>query len=310
MFRSCIAILSTAFLFTNCARHHAARSAPASYYQSIRAWQKHRDEGLRSPSGWLALVGLFWLKPGINTIGCGAANDFVLPSGECPDELGRLRVDPDKVTFMNYGGIHVLLDGNPILTNVTLNHDEEHPDVVQAGTISLVLIKRGDKIGVRARSSESPELKNFKGMEYFPTDPDFDFKDARFIPNPRKIPILNIIGQTEKQDSPGEVEFSYNGKKYRLRPIYEGNTLFFLFKDATNHSTTYPAGRMLNTPLPQNGKVDLDFNRAYNPPCTFTPYATCPLPPKDNELPFAVSAGEKRYANSHEEAPLPEPTSE
>ena len=147
-------------------------------------------------------------------------------------------------------------------------------------------------------------------MQYFPIDPDFDFKDAKFISSPKKIPILNIIGQTEQEDSPGEVEFNYNGKKYRLRPIYEGKTLFFLFKDPTNHVSTYPAGRMLNTPLPENGKVDLDFNRAYNPPCTFSPYATCPLPPKDNELPFAIDAGEKRYGNSHEETLPPESTSE
>jgi uncharacterized protein (DUF1684 family) len=141
-------------------------------------------------------------------------------------------------------------------------------------------------------------------MKYFPVNPEFRF-DAKFIPAAKKIPILNILGQTDLEESPGVVEFTYQGTVYRLRPIYEGKTLFFLFKDPTNRVNTYQAGRMLNTPLPENGKVDLDFNRSYNPPCTFTPYATCPLPPKENTLPFAVEAGEMRYNKGHADYATP-----
>jgi uncharacterized protein len=258
-----------------------------NYEQSIRQWQQHRDAGLRSEDGWLTLVGLFWLKPGDNTIGSGDSNNFVLPKGSAPERIGTLRLDGEKVTFTGSGG-----------ASRTLSYNDEKPDVVHAGSVSFFVMKRADKLAVRAKDSASPLLKNFEGMKYFPINPALHF-EARLIPDVKKIPILNIVGQTELQESPGIVEFTYKGQRYHLRPIYEGKTLFFLFKDPTNKTQTYQPGRMLNTPLPVNGKVDLDFNRSYNPPCTFTPYATCPLPPKENTLSFPVEAGELRYTGPH-----------
>lgn len=261
-----------------------------SYAETIRAWQKHRDVGLRAENSWLTLVGLFWLKPGDNTIGSDAKNDFVLPK-TAPAHMGTLRWADGKVTLIDPQG------GRKVLS-----FDEDHPDVVKAGSVSFFVIKRGERMGVRAKDSASPVLKNFEGMSYFPINPAMRF-EAKLIPDVQKIPILNVLGQTDQEESPGWVEFRYEGHAYRLRPIYEdtanGKTLYFLFKDLTNKTKTYPAGRMLNVPLPVNGKVDLDFNRAYNPPCTFTPYATCPLPPKENHLTFAVNAGELRYKDGH-----------
>ena len=251
-------------------------AAPPDYTDSIRQWQQKRDQSLRSEDSWLTLVGLFWLKPGDNSIGSAGSNDFVLPKGSAPDHLGTLHLEGDKVTFTSP-------EGSPR----TLTYKEENPDVVHVGSISFYVIKRSDKLGVRVKDSASPVRKKFTGMKYFPINPAFHF-EAKFIPDSKKIPILNIVGQTQMEESPGVVEFSYEGQRYHLRPIYEGDTLFFLFKDPTNKTDTYQAGRMLNTPLPANGKVDLDFNLSYNPPCTFTPYATCPLPPKENTLPFPV----------------------
>ncbi len=265
----------------------ASTEANSSYSDSVRAWQQKRDAGLRSPNGWLTLVGLFWLKPGDNTIGSADSNDFVLPKGSAPAEVGRLHLAAKQITFTPDDGVCR-----------TLSYDEDKPDVVHAGTISFYVIKRGDRFGIRAKDSASPVLKNFKGMKYFPINPALRFA-AKFIPDPKKIPVLNILGETEMELSPGLVEFTYQGHAHRLRPIYEGETLFFLFKDPTNKTETYQAGRMLNTPLPVNGRVDLDFNHSYNPPCTFTPYATCPLPPKENTLPFSVDAGELRYESHH-----------
>jgi uncharacterized protein len=263
-------------------------AAADNYTEGIRAWQQHRDAGLRSENGWLTLVGLFWLKPGDNTIGSADSNDFVLPKGSAPTRVGRIRLEGDKVTLIRPDG-----------SSVALSYDEKKPTIVDAGTVSFFVIKRGDQLAVRARDSASPILENFHGMKCFPINPEFRF-EAKFIPDPKKIPILNIIiGQTDLEESPGLVEFIYKGQRHHLRPIYEGKTLFFLFKDPTNKSQTYQAGRMLNIPLPVNGKVDLDFNRSYNPPCAFTPYATCPLPPKENTLPFPVEAGELRYGNGH-----------
>lgn len=271
-----------------------------NYADSIRAWQKHRDTGLRSENGWLTLVGLFWIAPGGNTIGSADSNDFVLPKGSAPGQVGTLQVKGEKVIFTNHGGSAVTVNSQPVSSEVALSYDEEKPDIVKAGSVSFFIIKRNNKLGVRAKDSASPVLKSFTGMSFFPINPDLHFQ-AQFIPDEKEIPILNILGQTEMQKSPGIVEFTYKGEKHQLRPIYEGKTLFFLFKDPTNKTETYQAGRMLNTPLPENGRVDLDFNRSYNPPCTFTPYATCPLPPKENMVPFPVGAGEKRYGKGHAE---------
>ncbi len=266
-----------------------AGNSDSSYVDSVRQWQQKRDAGLRSPDGWLTLVGLFWLKPGDNTIGSDPANDFVLPKNAAPAKIGTLHLNGESIKFTSSDG-----------SSRTLSYNEDKPDLVHAGSVSFYIIKRGNRFAVRAKDSASPVLKNFTGMKYFPINPELRFT-ARMIPDSKKIPILNILGETEMEESPGLVEFTHQGKSYHLRPIYEGKTLFFLFKDPTNKTETYQAGRMLNTPLPVAGKVDLDFNKSYNPPCTFTPYATCPLPPKENTLPFPVTAGELRYRNGHAE---------
>ena len=270
----------------------ALAGTPTSYTDSIKAWQEHRNAGLRKPDSWLTLVGLFWLNPGDNTIGSASTNNFVLPKSSAPAEVGTLHLDGDKITFHPSDGS----------APRPLSYDGEQPDVIQAGSVSFFVIKRGDRFAIRAKDSQSPTLKNFAGLTFFPVNPDLHF-EAKFIPDVEKIPILSVLGTTDLEESPGIVEFTYHGQTHHLRPIYEGKTLFFLFKDLTNKDLTYQAGRMLNTPLPVDGKVDLDFNRAYNPPCTFTPYATCPLPPKENHLPFAVDAGEKRYGKGHAELP-------
>ena len=266
-------------------------AAPSTYEESVRAWQRHRNDGLRKPDSWLTLAGLFWLKPGDNTIGSAETNNFVLPK-DAPAHMGKLRLEGDKVT----------LDA-PGKAAKVLSYDEFKPDIVKGGSVSYYVIKRGDRFGVRGKDSASPVLKGFRGVEFFPINPAFHFQ-AKFVSEPRKVPILNVLGETEMQESPGVVEFEYQRHLYKLRPVFEEadnhtKTLFFLFKDQTNKSNTYQAGRMLNTKLPVNGVVDVDFNRSYNPPCTFTPYATCPLPPRENALPFAVEAGEKRYGSGH-----------
>jgi len=282
-----IGIIVLIMFLAGCNPNH--QTAGPEYYKSVEAWQKHRVDGLHKPDSWLTLVGLFWLKPGPNTIGTGEKNDFVLPKGSAPEKLGTFQLDGNKVTY-------IAADK----TRTAIDYGEADPTVVRTGTVSLTVIKRKDKLGIRAKDSESPVLRKFKGSTFFPINPELHF-DARLLPDEKKIPILNVLGQTEMETSPGVVQFIYKGEKYKLRPIYEGKTLYFLFKDPTNKTDTYQAGRMLNTPLPVNGRVDLDFNRSYNPPCTYTPYATCPLPPKENSLPFPVTAGEKRYGNGHAE---------
>ena len=177
-----------------------------SYTDTIRAWQKHRDDGLRAENGWLSLVGLFWLKPGDNTIGSDPKNDFVLPKA-APAQIGRLHWTDGKVTLIDPSG-----------TRKVLSFDEDKPDVVKNGSVSFIVIKRGDRMGVRVKDAESPVLKNFEGMSYFPINPAMRF-EATLIPDVRKIPVLNVLGQTEMEESPGWVEFHYQGHAYRLRAM-------------------------------------------------------------------------------------------
>jgi uncharacterized protein (DUF1684 family) len=171
--------------------------------------------------------------------------------------------------------------------------------VVKVGRLSLYVIKRGDKFGIRLKDPESEYRRDFHGLEYFPANEAYRVT-ARWVQAPKQIPILNVLGQTEPSECPGYAEFQWNGRQLRLYPILEepgAKQLFFIFRDETAGKETYGAGRFLYSDLPKDGKVVLDFNRAYNPPCSFTPYATCPLPPPENRLPIRVEAGEKKYGH-------------
>jgi uncharacterized protein (DUF1684 family) len=160
------------------------------------------------------------------------------------------------------------------------------------------VIERGNRYGIRLKDKNSELRKAFTGLKYFPPLEEYRVK-ARFVPYdpPKMIPVPNILGQVDEEPSPGYVVFMLNGRECRLDPVTEGDSLFFIFKDLTSGKETYPPGRFLNTEMPQNGEVVLDFNQAYNPPCAFTPYATCPLPPEQNKLPIAIEAGELRYGH-------------
>jgi uncharacterized protein (DUF1684 family) len=276
----------------------AAQNAPPDYKSQILEWQQHRETGLRSEDGWLTLAGLFWLKPGNNSIGSGDTNDFLLPN-DAPPQLGILKRSGNVVTFTNLAGNRVTVNKKAVPGSVMLHYDaDDNSDIVQVGPVSFYVIQRGDKLGIRVKDRNNPTLRNFKGTRFFPIDAAFRF-DAKFIPDPEKILVPSVIGLTEMQESPGVVEFHYHEQTYRLRPIYEGKTLFFIFKDLTSEKETYPGGRMVNTPLPHDNRVTLDFNKAYNPPCCFTPYATCPLPPKGNSLPIRIEAGELRFESGN-----------
>jgi uncharacterized protein len=278
----------------------ASVNIPSNYHDEITAWQQHRDKGLRSPDGWLTLVGLFWLKAGDNTIGSGESNDFVLPAGSAPASVAKIRLNNGTVTLTNLAGDRLQVNHKPVTSPVVLNYSDDTADVVSVDRISFYVIKRGERLALRAKDKENPVLEHFAGMKYYPINPEYRIV-AKFIPDEHKIPVPNILGETEMEVSPGVVEFTFEGKTFRMRPIFEGKTLFFIFKDLTSKTETYQAGRMLNTPLPEDGKVVLDFNRSYNPPCTFTPYATCPLPPKENNLGIRIEAGELRYGQGRPE---------
>lgn len=279
---------------------NAASNVPQTYRDEILAWHQARDQRLRSPNGWLALVGLFWLHQGQNTIGAGASNDFALPPGSAPEHVAKITVTGEHVLLTNLAGERLKVNAAAVNAPVELSHDEDKPDKVTVERISFLIIKRGERLAIRARDRESSVLTHFTGMKYFPINPAYRV-EASFLPDKKMVQVPNILGEIELTESPGVVTFKLAGIQYRLRPVYEGDTLFFVFKDPTSQTETYQAGRMLNTPLPKDGKVILDFNKAYNPPCTFTPYATCPLPMKENQLAIRIEAGELRYGHGHPE---------
>jgi uncharacterized protein (DUF1684 family) len=257
--------------------------AASTYQSEIAAWRRTREEALKRDGGWLSVAGLFWLREGANHFGKDATNDIVLPDG--PAHAGIFELHDGKVTVQQDGTTRELW--------------ADSLDVAKVGRLSLFVIKRSDKYGIRLKDPESEFRREFHGIEYYPAQEEYRVT-AKFVAEPSKIPITNILGQTEPMESPGYVVFRVRGQDLRLRPVFEeadAKQLFFIFRDQTSAKETYGAGRFFYTDLPKDGQVVVDFNKAYNPPCAFTPYATCPLPPMENRLPVKIEAGEKKYGH-------------
>lgn len=269
-----------------------------AYRSEIEQWRARREASLKSDDGWLTVAGLFWLRHGINTVGTDAGNDIVLPAGSAPAKVGTFDMHDGIVSFEAAAGANVSVNGNPSTASTLKPDSAGAPDVVRLNDLTMFVIQRGDRYGIRLKDKNSEMRKKFTGLRFFPVKEEYRVR-AKFVPYnpPKTIPVPNILGQVEETACPGYVEFSLNGQQLRLDPVTEDNTLFFIFKDLTSGKETYPPGRFLNTEMPKNGEVILDFNKAYNPPCAFTPYATCPLPPEQNKLPIAVEAGELRYGH-------------
>src|SRR5436305_10883630 len=254
------------------------REDPA-YVAEIAKWQSNRATRLKAEDGWLSLVGLQWLNAGENAV---------------PD-FGKFVLNNGKVTYVPAAG------GAP--SKLRDDTDPAGPTIIQQGTKRINVIKRNDKYALRIKDSNSPARTHFKGLDYFPVNPKWRFI-ARFEPYnpPHKVPITNVLGMTSDETSPGQLAFDVDGQTYRVQPILEEGEKdwFIIFKDATAGHETYPAARYVYvTPPGPDGTTVLDFNKAYNPPCAFTPYATCPLPPPQNKLPFRIEAGEKKYRGGH-----------
>jgi uncharacterized protein (DUF1684 family) len=260
-----------------------ALAAVSAYQSEIAEWRRAREAALKADGGWLTVAGLFWLHEGANRTGKDASNDIVLPDG--PPHAGAFELHGGKVT--------ATMDGS----TREIAHDSG--DVVKVGRLSLLAIQRGEKFGIRLKDPDSRYRREFHGIEYFPANEQYRVS-ARFVSGHKTIPILNILGQTEPSECPGYAVFRLGGRELRLYPILEepgARQVFYIFRDQTTGKETYPAGRFLYSDLPKDGQVTLDFNKAYNPPCAFTPYATCPLPPKENHLAVRIEAGEKTYGH-------------
>ena len=271
------------------------------YVKEINEWHQKRIERLKAPDGWLNLVGRTWLKPGVNKFGSAKDNDVIIESEKVPPYMGEFILKDSIVTMKVYEGVEVLLDGKPTKEIIMIDDQKKDMTVFQYGTIKWNLIIRGDKYGIRFRDLESTLVKNFKGIERFPVNSNWKFIAKFEAYNPsKKIFVPNVLGQIEEEFSPGAVVFEKDGKTFRIDAIDEGEKLFLIIADETSGEETYGGGRFLYVDKPDSsGNLVLDFNKAYNPPCVFTKYATCPLPPEQNYLKLRIEAGEKNYGENH-----------
>ncbi len=269
-----------------------------TYEEEIAQWRRDREINLKKVGGWLDVAGLYWLKPGVNSVGTDLMSELVLPAGTAPARVGKFLFEDGMVTFEPEPGIHETINGKAAAKQVMKPDTDGNPDILTVRTLTMFVIRRGTKTGVRLKNSDNPARKNFTGLRYFPLAPKYKVR-AKYKPYdpPKKIPITNILGETTEDICPGSLDFDLEGKHFRIDPLLEGDELFIIFKDKTAGLETYPAGRFLYANVPKGGEVILDFNKAINPPCAFTPYATCPLPPPQNRLPIRIEAGELRYGH-------------
>jgi uncharacterized protein (DUF1684 family) len=270
-------------------------AAVVDYAQGVEHWRTEHQRKLAADYGWLTVVGLDWLKEGDNGVGADPSSQVPLPPGSAPPHVAVISLHAGKVVLHPAVGIPLTLNGKPA-TETTLREDD---DILAINHLKFYLIRRGDRAGIRLKDNDSQARKHFQGLSWYPVDPAWRIQ-AKFTPwpAPHSLVFHNTIGQEETDPSPGYVTFQKDGREFRLEPTLDEGKLFFVLRDQTSGKTTYGASRFLYSEQAQNGTVLLDFNQAENPPCAFTAYATCPLPPPQNRLALAITAGEKKYAGS------------
>jgi uncharacterized protein (DUF1684 family) len=260
--------------------------ADSTYQRQIAQWRAEREAKLKADDGWLTVVGLHWLHEGVNTVGSDPNADAPLPSS-LPARVGTITLSKGKAHFKPAGGVQ--LKEMDLKTDVTEQYDR-----LALGRVKFFVIERETKFGVRVKDNDSEARKKFAGLRWYPVDPSWNIR-AKFIPSPHLVSFDTEVGVKEKDESPGYVTFTRGGRDYKMEAVKEDDDLWFVFRDLTSGKTTYGASRFLYTPFPKDGFVEMDFNKAENPPCMFTDYATCPLPTPQNRLQLAVTAGEQTY---------------
>ncbi|MCP3978368.1 MAG: DUF1684 domain-containing protein [bacterium] len=296
----CVALVIAVVWLASCAP--APVPLDPAYEAELAEHREERNDGLRKEYSWLTLVGLFWLEPGENRFGSAEEAPVRLSADVAPPTAGSFILEDDVVRMVVADGVEVLVDGAPVEEWDTSRIDKDNPGTIRLGRLRLRVLGRGDRFAVRVRDPESPVRTDFTGLNFFDARAEYDMT-AAFRPHeaPQTIEIPTIVGIPAKFHSPGLVEFTLNGKTHALEALSDGpedNEFFMIFKDKTNGKETYGAGRYLAATR-EGDNVKLDFNKAYNPPCAFTPHATCPLAPPQNRLAVRIEAGEKMLDVAH-----------
>ncbi len=280
-------------------------AAEPSQDESVRnaKWRAQRLASLTSETGWLTPVALYWLKDGQNSFGRSADRAFSLDDASLPDDAGVFVVKKGHVRYVAHAPAVLSFLGKPVTDLELVSDAGAKPTELIAGSLHFGLIERAGRLGIRVRDSVSPNRKQFRGLQYFPLRADWHLQ-ARFEPYvpEHHIPIVNVLGMSMEMNSPGAIVFERDRHTWRLDTILEepgDQELFVMFSDATSGKETYGAGRFLYVGLPIADHIDVDFNEAFNPPCAFTDFATCPLPPPQNQLSLAIEAGELKYQRAH-----------
>ena len=267
----------------------------ADYLSSLKDWRAEVEANLRGEESWLALLGLFWFEQGANRFGSHASNDIVFPIDNLPDYLGTFELRDGQAHLQVQPGVSITVDGK-VSNNMVLKPDVSgEPSEIRVDSLVMIVVQRGERLGLRVWDHNNPRRTKFPGRTWYEPGENY-LAPARFstYQSAKEIPITNIFGDTNDTLLAGYVEFELNGRSLRLDALESDHgRLFIIFKDETSQKETYSAGRYLHTAAPQDGKVLLDFNRAYNPPCAFTDFATCPLPPRQNHLALRIEAGER-----------------
>lgn len=296
--RRCVGCLL--ILFSMAALAATPNVESPDYKQDYAKWRKAVDDSRRK--NWLTLVGLFWLHEGENRVGSDVKNDVPLPADKAPAQVGTISFHDGKATFTALPSATVTSDNKRVSTIELQPDTSGKPTVLQIGDLRTHLIQRENRYGMRVKDTNSATARDFKGTDFYPLSDSY-VVEATFIPydKPKQVAIPTVLGTDSMTTSPGELEFTLNGQKIRIQAFGDSATSEFelILKDKTSGKSTYAAGRFLDTDPPKDGHVLVDFNRAYDPPCAFTNYATCPLPPRQNYLPVAVEAGEKYLGHHH-----------
>lgn len=264
------------------------------YKTEIENWQQKRLERLKSKTGWLNLAGLYWLKEGQNSIGSDSSNSIIFPVN-APAFCGTINKNEDSLSFIINPDADIKLNGETSLSSILLSDASSNPTIYETGSLSWFIIKRGGDYGIRLRDFNHPRIEKLDHIPSYETDPGWK-KHAKFIrfDNPDTLQVATMTGGSEDYEVPGKLVFRHNFKKYEILPFKSGDGFFIIIGDKTSAKETYAAGRFMYTDGPDaKNRVILDFNKAYNPPCAFSPFATCPLPPPENRLDLAITAGEK-----------------
>ena len=271
--------------------------AQSDYMTTIEKWRSDEAADLKKEDGWLTLAGLFWLKDGVNTVGTGSHFDVRLTDNFTQGKFGEIDFKNGVATLKVASGVKAESDGKPVSTIDLVSDEKGKPSEIRVGSQMFYLIRREDRFGIRLKDNQSKARVAFKGLNWFPVDESFRVQaHLEAFPEPKELMVPNVLGGHFKMKSPGLLRFALQGRPYSLQPVLQDDgSLFIILRDPSNSSETYSAGRFLNADKPVNDKTTLDFNKAENPPCAFTPYATCPLAPEGNDLPIAIKAGEKRY---------------